>query len=105
MTNQILKKYNWEDKVEKCYRDEWDNTRYYFEEPERSLTLREDIIGANHEYEVSFSAQILAGRHAKTVDTKSYELLDDAKDSLLELAKKYAPQDIIDKIEHDLGGI
>ena len=97
--------YEWVDGVTMSDYDRFDRKIHRKDLRDRELSLREEIVWANHRYHVSYSAQNYGGRHARTVETKSFTSLQSAYDFLFELANKYAPQIVIDKISDNMKGI
>lgn len=97
--------YDWIHEEPSARRDVDDRTIYYNDKLKRALRLRKEIIGVNRQYHVSYSAQIVSGRHERSVDTRTFTSLNTATELLFELAQKYAPQIIIDKIKEDMKGI
>lgn len=90
---QILR-YEWLGEVKRSYRDEWDNTVSYTDTPSRELVLRAETENGQPVYHVAYSAQLIAGRHARTVESKSFSGREEAMQWLQRLAQKHAPPDI-----------
>lgn len=98
-----LLNYKWLQEKATARRDNEDRTIYYSDFLRRSLNLRDEVIGTNKLYLVTFSAQRVSGRHSREVNKKSFTSYSIAKEYLLELADKhYAPQSIIEKIKEDM---
>jgi hypothetical protein len=104
-TQPLLLRYKWSDWTKDYWRDDWDYEHTADVPVAREIVLREEGTPAGRVYHVSYSAQLVSGRHARTVEAESFTSRETAFEFLLAQAQKYAPQNVSDAIHAELKAI